>query len=171
MPNSGQGSSLPNIQLNITSQAVVAKPRKLKVTWSLEAVDDFAGPVRPTNVLDLLNDALEDPNYDPSDKAYKGRWRWRSDNRLATPEEIKQWNTESELVASMADEMTAEIDREIMATLAAAQPVTPIPKPIVDDGAFLAPIPIPLEQAIQATPAEQWCKDAARRIISKNLFS
>jgi hypothetical protein len=170
MTTSAQGSSLPPINFNISTQSVVAKPRKLKMKWSLEAVDDLVGPTRPTNILDLLNDALSDPNYDPSDKDYKGLWRWRSDGRLATPEEIGQWTTESQLVANIADEMTAEIDREVMAALgASAASRPPTAPPIVVDGQFLDPIPTHMEKVIAETPAEEWCKDAARRIISENL--
>jgi len=118
-------SSLPNIQLNITSTQVTAKPRKLKTTWSQTAAQDLRdlwgdpGPTRPDNALDLLNDALDDPDYDPSKaEEYKGRYRW-PDGRIATPEEVKKafQGSTAGLVSSMADEMKAEIDREIMNSL------------------------------------------------------
>jgi hypothetical protein len=118
-------ASLPNIKFNITSTPVVAKSRKLKMTWSQTAADDLRrlwGPIwprRPDNVLDVLKDALEDPDYDPdAEEDYKGRWRWE-DGRVATPEEVKKAHSGSEvdLVATMADEMRAEVDREIMESL------------------------------------------------------
>jgi len=165
MTTPGQAGSLPNIDLNITSQSVVAIPRKLKAAWTNAAIDDLVGPQRPTNVLDILNDALEDPNYDPSDKDYKGRWRF-SDGRLATPEQVKSWNSEGGLVASMAAEMTAEIDREIMAALGLAAS-TPIADTLTDE--LLPPLPSTLESAISSTPVEKWCKDAARLIYARNL--
>lgn len=170
MAPTAQGSSLPNIQLNIVSQAVYAKPRKMRSTWSVEAVDDLIGPQLPTNILDLLNDALEDQNYDPSDKDYRGRWRW-SDGRLATPEEVERWHSGGELVALMATEMTVEIDREIMAalSLAASTPIAAIP--VVDTIAdeLLPPLPDALEMAIASTPVGAWCKDAARLIYARNF--
>jgi len=104
----------------------VAKSRKLKTTWSQEAADDLRGlwgrsvwPRRPDNALDVLKDALEDPDYDPNaTDDYKGIWR-HSDGRIATPEEVRKASqgSEANLVESMADEMRAEIDREIMASL------------------------------------------------------
>lgn len=119
------GPSLPNIPLNITSTTVTAKPRKLKATWSSSAAQDLRelwdppGPARPDNALDLLNDALDDPDYDPSKaEEYKGRYRW-PDGRIATPEEVKKalQGSTAGLVETMADEMKAEIDREIMKSL------------------------------------------------------
>ncbi len=75
-------------------------------------------PQRPDNALDLLNDALEDPDYDSgSPEAYEGLWRW-PDGRLATPEEVEEaFGPEASIVRSMASEMTEEIDREIKAAL------------------------------------------------------
>jgi hypothetical protein len=125
MTNPSNGPQIPNIPLNIISTPVVAKSRKLKMSWSLEAADDLrsawratSAPSRPDNALDLLNDALEDPNYDPnSSESYVGRYRW-GDGTLATPEEIKKaFGAESSLVASMANEMSAEIDREILRSI------------------------------------------------------
>jgi len=124
-PSSSGSPQIPNIQLNITSTSVVAKPRKLKTTWSTAASQDLRdlwpapGPYRPDNALDLLNDALDDPGYDPSKaEEYKGRYRW-PDGRIATPEEVKKalQGSTAGLVESMADEMTAEIDAEIMRKL------------------------------------------------------
>lgn len=116
---------MPNIKLNITSTDVTAKSRKLKTTWSQMAADDLRGswfpiwPRRPDNALDVLRDALDDPDYDPNaEESYKGLWRW-ADGRVATPEEVKTayHGSEAELVKTMADEMTAEIDRQIVASL------------------------------------------------------
>jgi hypothetical protein len=119
----GLDLTLPEIELNIRSEPVTAKPRKLKMEWSL-------GPSikRPDNVLDLMKDALEDPDYSPeSAEPYKGLWRW-ADGRVATPEEVKQelandfrsmfgTGLEKDLIQAAADEMRAEIDREIMESL------------------------------------------------------
>jgi hypothetical protein len=118
---------IPNFSLNITSTQVTAKPRALKSQWSQAAAQDLRDlwgepvPSRPDNALDLLNDALSDPDYDPlHPETYKGRYRW-SDGRIATPEEVKKALSGSTagLVATMADEMKAEIDQEIMLSLAA----------------------------------------------------
>jgi hypothetical protein len=116
-------ASLPEIDLQITSVPVQAPARKLSTTWSQTAADDLRSlwgpfwPQRPNNALDILKDALEDPDYDPdAPEEYKGRWRWE-DGRIATPEEIeKARHPESALVENMANEMTNEIDREILRT-------------------------------------------------------
>lgn len=119
-------TSLPKIDLNIQSTPISAKSRKLKFGWSQEAADDLRDlwglprPRLPSNALDLLNDSLEDPNFDPnSPEPYKGLYRW-PDGRVATPEEIKEAfesAPESALVEKMAIEITAEIDREILKDL------------------------------------------------------
>jgi len=118
-------SSLPEIDLQISSSPVRATSRKLKTSWSLEAADDLRSlwapiwPRRPDNILDVLRDALDDPDYDPdAEETYKGLWRWK-DGRVATPEEVKKAHEgpEHDLVKTMADDMAAEIDREIMRTL------------------------------------------------------
>jgi len=122
--------SIPPFNVNIQSTPVTAIPRKLKAKlkakWGAEAADDLRSlwgisPIsRPDNTLDLLQDALEDPNYDPdAPEGYKGLWRW-PDGRVATPEEIKEQGTStigSSLVETMADEIKAEIDQEILRDL------------------------------------------------------
>lgn len=111
-------------QINITSQSIVAQPRSMKAVWSTQAADDLRalwgplGPLQPTNALDLLYDSQVDPDYDPDAAGdYKGLFRW-PDGRIATPEEIKTaYGATESLVASMADEIKAEIDREVMSAL------------------------------------------------------
>lgn len=118
---------IPDFNLNISTSKVVAKPRRLKAQWSASAADSLREmwggrpryPRLPDNELDLLRDALEDPNYDPdSHETYKGLWRWE-DGRVATPEEVQRvLDPEGAMISSMADEIRKEIDREIMNTLA-----------------------------------------------------
>lgn len=129
----------------------------------MEAVDDFRGPRRPDNILDLLQDAMEDPDYDPEDKDYKGLWRW-SDGRVATPGEVRKWDPDY-LVENMADEMAAEIDREILQTLLAAQQ----PAPIIIDDVVIPDPPLHILATIMATPVDRYFKDAARRIWGQGL--
>lgn len=109
-----------NMNFNITSAPVSATTRALKTSYSIEAAEeliDMWGPKYPTNALDVLTDALDDPAYDPN-KPYYGRPRW-SNGRLATPQEIAEHGgTSYDLVKSMAEEMCKEIDAEIAMTLA-----------------------------------------------------
>ena len=117
-------TSIPNIPLNISVSEIRAKPRTLRMEWSTAAAQDLWGVPfnRPTNPLDLLKDALDDPDYDPdAAEPYEGLYRW-PDGRVATPEELKKHlrTPEAKLAESMADEMTAEIDREILRDLRAA---------------------------------------------------
>ena len=133
-------------------------------------MSDFGLPVWPRlpgNALDLLNDALEDPNYDPnSDTPYKGLWRW-DDGRIATPEEVKRAHPELSLVEAMSAEMTAEIDREVVAMLA-----TSVANSGVDPGPFdeqSPPLPRNIEAAIAGTPASEEIKDVVRKIWAKSL--
>ena len=116
---------IPQIDLKITSMPVTANSRRLTMTWSQSSVDDMRSvwgpfwPRRPDNPLDLLRDALDDLNYDPdTEEAYKGLWRWQ-DGRLATPAEVKAATASPEqvMVNMVADNMTAEIDREILRSL------------------------------------------------------
>lgn len=106
---------------NFDPNAITAAPRKLKANWTLEAANElrdlWGGPRFPDNALDLLNDALDDPNYDP-EEPYVGLPRW-SDGRIATKEEVDAHNP----VAKMAQEMCAEIDAEILKELAQHRPL------------------------------------------------
>lgn len=89
--------------------------RKLAASWTMPT--DFSdwqlpsGPQYPDNPVDIINDALDDPNYDP-EKPYIGLPRW-PDGRVATEEEVQAHNP----IISMAAEMRKEIDAEIMEDL------------------------------------------------------
>lgn len=101
-------SVIPEIPINIQSEPVMSKFRKLKTTWSLETADDLrslwgGGPTKPDNALDVFTQGLDDPEFDPG-KPYHGK---------KAPEE----KTEESLIDAMAKEMAAEIDREIMRDL------------------------------------------------------
>jgi hypothetical protein len=183
---------IPNINLNITASQVTAKPRKMKTQWSQQAVNDFMSdwgasvyPRLPTNELDLMRDALEDPNYDPNTKEpYKGLWRWE-DGRVATPEEVKKAHPEESLVEAAAREMRDEIDKEIMRELAAAGALSdpdvdaifeelaersepehhePLSREKVRSGRLVKVL-----NALELSPAPRWAKEAAKRIVDENL--
>lgn len=170
------GEALPDFDLKIRSCQVGAKPRKLKMKWSQDAADDLrdlwgGNPLRrPGNILDLLKDAMVDPDYDPDDQTYKGLWRW-PDGRVATSEEIEKYTgTEASIVGSMADEMAAEIDREIINTLKATNPVPPPPILFHERlGAEVPKPPVGIYNAIELSPTPRWMKDAAHRIFGQNL--
>lgn len=186
-------SGIPNFNLNIASAQVSATPRKMRAQWSTAAAqslqDLWGGPSwwprLPSNELDLMRDALEDPNYDPNSKEpYKGLWRWE-DGRVATPEEVKKAHPEQSLIEAAAEEMKAEIDMEIMRDLAAAGSI--------DDGLFdemLAEHKAKVEpetyepltrdkirsgrlvkvlNALELSSAPRWAKEAAKQIVDKNL--
>lgn len=172
-------AGIPNIQLNITSVPVTAKPRRLKSQWSKQAVDDFLSdwgtpvwPRLPDNVLDIVKDALEDPNYDPdSPEPYKGLWRWE-DGRIATPEEVKKAHPEVSLVERMADEMKSEIDREIAKELLAFALKTSTSRhPELADQITEPESELPtwLANTIELTPAGRAVKDAAAAIWADGL--
>lgn len=119
----GDPSPITPQNFTITSAPIRAVPRQLKAEWTMEAANElrdlWGGPRYPDNALDLLRDALEDPNYDPNDdKNYAGLPRW-SDGRIATEEEIRAHNP----VAQMAHEMCEEIDKEILADLSRYRPL------------------------------------------------
>lgn len=183
---------IPNFQLNISSTPVTATPRKLKSKWSVSAAQDlrdlWGGPAwwprLPTNELDLMRDALEDPNYDPNSKEpYKGLWRWE-DGRVATPEEVKKAHSEQSLVEAAAEEMRAEIDKEILRELAAAGATSLTIEELMED---LAPKPPPehfdplphdkarssrlvkILNALELSPVPRWAKESAKRIVDENL--
>lgn len=127
-PNTDSDPPLPEISLQITSEPVVARPRKLATRWSAGTADDFldffgykAYPRLPDNDLDRLRDALEDPNYDPTKGNYEGLWRWE-DGRVATPEEVKAARPDVSLVKIMSDELADEVDREILNSLSTQKP-------------------------------------------------
>lgn len=110
------------VPFEIQVTQVTAAPRNIKANWTTDAVDDLknmwglGGPQYPDNALDRLNDALEDPNYDPDGPDYKGLPRW-PDGRVASREEYLNYNPNERLICDMAAEMTKEIDDEILRTL------------------------------------------------------
>lgn len=110
------------VPFEIQVTQVTAAPRTIKSNWSIGAVNDLrdmyglGGPQYPDNALDILKDALDDPNYDPNGPDYKGLPRW-PDGRVATHEEYLRYHPEERLVESMAKEMADEIDREILESL------------------------------------------------------
>jgi hypothetical protein len=110
------------VPLDIQTSQCTYAPRTIRANWTTEAVDDLksmwglGGPQYPDNALDRLNDALEDPNYDPDEPDYKGLPRW-PDGRVASREEYLSYNPNERLVCDMAVEMTKEIDDEILRTL------------------------------------------------------
>jgi len=156
-------TTVPEFDFNITCVPVQAQPKFLKSNWSQGAVQDFMSafglslwPRLPDNALNLLNDALEDPSYDPnSPDTYKGLWRW-DDGRVATPEEVAKAHPESSLVERMADEMKAEIDKEIMRDLTSA--------PEVQTQTLVG-----LLNVVECSPVDRQFKDAARKILIDNL--
>ena len=176
--------SIPEIDFQITSAPVQAQSRKMTMTWSQTAADDLRNlwgakryPRRPDNALDVLKDALEDPNYDPdSETPYKGLWRYE-DGRIATPEEVRAAHPEMSLVESMANEMSAEIDREIMAELSAANKKA---NAAIDSGIMFHPdivgpatpplkIPVEIRNAIELTPVPRDMKDAALKVLEEGM--
>lgn len=110
------------VPLRIETQQVTYAPQTIKSNWSLSAANDLmemmgvGGPDYPDNALDILKDALDDPNYDPENLNYKGLPRW-PDGRVATHEEYLKYHSGEKLVASMAKEMADEIDREILESI------------------------------------------------------
>lgn len=90
----------PFIPIEVTPAP--AGPRKLKTTWTLEAAESLRDlwATKPDNALDVFNDGLDDPNFDPN-KPYHGKER----------------GSGVDLVKDMAKEMAAEIDREILKDL------------------------------------------------------
>lgn len=185
---------IPNFNLNITSSQVTAQPRKLQSVVSTTAAQDLrdlwggsAWPRLPTNELDLMRDALEDPNYDPDAKeTYKGLWRWE-DGRVATPEEVKAAHPEQSLIEAAAEEMRKEIDREIMRELMASgasgltideliedltsehetepEHYDPLPRDKVRSGKLVKVL-----NALELCPAPRWAKEAAKKIVDENLL-
>ena len=142
------------------------------MVWSLEAADDLRnlwgppGPQLPSNALDILYDSLIDPNYNPTaDEPYKGLYRW-ADGRLATPEETKVARAPGEaLVAAMAGEIKAEIDREVAAATSSV-----LYNPSVFSGKPpAAKLPVWLRNTIELTPAGRGIKDAAIQIWTEGL--
>jgi len=124
-------------------------------------------PRQPDNALDLLKDAMEDPTYDPDAvEPYKGLWR-HENGRIATPEEVKRAHPESRLVESMAEEMKAEIDEEIMRELAAGIVFNPSIVGPVDPSP--AAIPVEIQNAIELAPVPRWMKDAAIKVWTDGL--
>lgn len=93
-----------------------------KFVCSQEAAEDLmwlwglGGPEYPDNALDRLSDALEDPDYNPSDQNYKGLPRW-PDGSVATREEYLKYHPTESLITQMADEMAKEIDEEILKSM------------------------------------------------------
>jgi hypothetical protein len=158
---------------SIGSVPVRAKARKLRAKWTQEAADDLRalwsiGRLRrPSNALDLLNDALEDPDYDPdSPEPYRGRWRW-PDGRIATPEEIEQEaHPERALVEAMAAEMRDEIDREILYGLKKSAQADPFEPPVAAPKRVL---PRDISDAIELTSAPAAVKAAFREALTENL--
>jgi hypothetical protein len=169
-------SAPPPLDLRITATSVSKQPRNRKMKWTQEAADDLrslwgASPLaQPDNVLDLLKDAVVDPDYDPDDQNYKGIWRW-PDGRIATPEEVEKYTgVEESLVSSMAEEMAAEVDREITRELQAAAPVPPPPILFHERLGFEVPKPpVHIYNAIELAPCSRWMKDVAHRIWGLNL--
>lgn len=103
-PDPENSLNVPEIALNIQVQTVTAAPRKLKMSWSPEAADDLRllwgdDLLRPDNALDIFTEGLDDPEFDPN-KPYTGK---------NTAE-----RTKNSLINIMAEEMAAEIDKEIL---------------------------------------------------------
>ena len=102
-PYHGINPPVPEISFNIASTPIVAAPRKLKTTWTVEAAEDLRkmwGSGAADNALDIFTEGLDDPNFDPN-KKYRG----------------KNGRVEQDLIEAMAKEMAAEIDREILKDL------------------------------------------------------
>ena len=126
-------------------------------------------PRLPDNDLDIMRDALEDPNYDPSSpEPYKGLWRWE-DGRVATPQEVEDaLNPEGKIIREAANEMKKEIDNEIMKDLMSAAQANPIPDPFFPSVGQATPRPPRLiANAIDQTPAPDSVKNEFRRIWSQ----
>ena len=115
-----EDTGLPEIDLNLKITEITAKPRKLKVKWSSEAaqnLSDMWGATTPQKApLQDLAEGLEAENFEEWHKEWKEKRR----------------SPEDKLASAMADEMTAEIDREILETLAGATGHTRVQQPIAE---------------------------------------
>ena len=169
-------SLIPDFNFQITSTAVTAQPHKLKAQWSLQAAQDLRDlwdgsrwPRLPSNDLDRMRDALEDPNYDSnSPEPYEGLWRWE-DGRIATPDEVEAAHPMQSIVEAATEEIKAGIDREIMREL-----TSPTITFNTDDDLACIGSPsaasVRMLNAVELSPCPRWTKDAARAILKQHLL-
>ncbi len=105
-------ADIPDYKISISSETIHAKPRKLRMNWSIDG-----GKRYNKSPLEELVESLDDPDYDPDSPESVAEWRDQH-SRDPVADLRALWGIGDEtLVARMADAFKAEIDREVQEAL------------------------------------------------------